>query len=95
MTGTGGGGLQRYAKVRTRVIEREKIFFARREGNFPPAARGGNAEWARAMHRGSYLVRGNKREVWGGGGAIVYGVDRLGSGARSWDMQAFPLLLLS
>ena len=63
---------------------------AKCKGKIPPAVRG-NANW-----RGTCLVltlAGGKSEV--GGGGDVAGVDRLESGARSWALCAFPLVLFS
>ena len=58
--------------------------------NVPPAARGGDAEWAREQQSVSYLGRGII-VMWGG--RYVAGVGRLGSGARSWALRACPLVL--
>ena len=95
-----GGGLmgrerlQRYEKERIRVSEREKICFVRREGESSSCGARGDEGWEQAHHRGSYLGQGDKRELWDWGHKCCGG-GQLGSGARSWALHAFPLLLLS
>ena len=49
----------------------------------------------REMVRPVINLAEDKWEVGDGGGrAIVAGIIRLGSGARSWDLRAFPLFFL-
>ena len=71
------------------------IAFRETQGKLIPPAVSINAKWRDA--RVSLTLEGNKWGVgWvgGGGGGYVLRVGWLGSGACSWDLHAFPLVLL-
>ena len=73
------------SEVRTRWV-----YLAKHKGNIPPETRV-QVKWSDArvvltLEGGECYVRG-----WGG----FSRVGRLGSGARSWALRAFPLVLLS
>ena len=81
------GGLHKYR--RKKKVSAQTKYFAQRKVNVPPASRF-DVKWSRPR-----LVLTLVGYNWEVRGINVVGVGHLGSGACSWDMHAFPLVLFS